>query len=135
MPIRYVVAEQIGTGQITADVCQWNPVTGDIVHTEYEMHQLLIRECEHLAERRTLQNIRMLEAYGLEQWCDAPTWTKIGQVLDVLAGRMNATTLAHRWQSGVEETQELEEQRRLQQYEHAAVAQVGDEYTYQHNGE
>jgi hypothetical protein len=53
-------------------------------------------------------NTRVLEAESLEQYCTPEEWGKILSVIDVMCGRMSADLVKRRWQSAIEETQELE---------------------------
>jgi len=95
--------------QIVIDVCQWNPVTGDIVHPEVADMQALFDEVLAQADVRLMDmNTRMLEAYELEQYFHPGVWSKVVALLDILAGRQDAGTVARRWQSEVEENAALE---------------------------
>jgi len=110
MPIRMALTKATGQGeQIVIDVCQWNPVTGDIVHEGVADMQALFDEVLAQADVRLMDmNTRMLEAYELEKYFPPGMWSKIVALLDILAGRQDASTVARRWQSEVEETAELE---------------------------
>ena len=110
MPIRYAVTRVTGQGeQVTTDVCQWNPVTGDIIHqTTEEMHKLLSEALSYADLRMHEMNLRALEGYNLQHYCSAETWGKIVDVIDVICGRQDGSNVARRWQAAIEETAELE---------------------------
>jgi hypothetical protein len=95
--------------QIVVDVAQWNPVTGEIVHEDVSEVTRLADEALKLGDIRMVEmNTRMLEAYNLEKFCHPTTWAKILSVLDILSGRVSADVVARRWQSEIEENEELE---------------------------
>lgn len=95
--------------QFVVDVCQWNPVTGDMVHDSVAEMTELAEGMLKLGDLRLLDmNTRMLEAYNLEKYFDPVTWARVVSILDILAGRQTAHTVVQRWQSEIEETAELE---------------------------
>jgi hypothetical protein len=110
MPVRLAVTKQTASGeQLVVDVCQWNPVTGDIIHEDISELTRLADECMKLGDIRSLEmHTRMLEAYNLKDYCTPEVWYRILSVLDILAGKVTADTVARRWQSEIEETAELE---------------------------
>jgi len=100
--------------QIVIDFCQWNPVTGEIMHTLVEM-QAGFDELLALADMRLMDmNTRMLEAYAFEEDFAPAEWARFVALLDVLAGRQDAATVKHRFQAEREETAALEAGRRAQ---------------------
>jgi len=134
MPVRMALTKATGQGeQIVIDVCQWNPVTGEIVHPRVADMQALFDEVLAQADVRLMEmNTRMLEAYGLETYFAPAIWSKIVALLDILAGRQDAGTVARRWQSEVEENAALEAGR-LQAHEATKApqgAQVCKECTW-----
>ena len=122
MPIRMAITKQTAQGeQFVVDVCQWNPVTGEVLHGISEMSEMADEMLKLSDVRLVEMNTRMLEAYNLQQYCPPDAWTMVNDVLDVLAGRQSVDAVARRWQSRVEETRELEEIRRQ-----AALAATAD---------
>lgn len=113
MPIRMAITKVSGQGeQLVIDISQWNPVTGEIVHEDMGEMFLLQHEALQAADLRLQEmNLRHLEAYQLEKWCTPNEWQKIGDVLEILSGRVDAATVAHRWKSALEETAALEDGR------------------------
>ena len=97
--------------QLVVDVCQWNPVTGALLHNIDEMSKLFEQALGFADIRLQEMNLRHLEAYELEKYFDQQTWQRVTAILDILAGRQSAQDVAHRWHSEVEETQALAEQR------------------------
>lgn len=119
MPVRMAITKQTASGeQFVVDVCQWNPVTGNILHKDISEMTQLADECLKLADlRASVMHQRMLEGYGLHQYCRPETWLKIQSVLDILAGNISADTVVRRWQSEIEENAELKASRsRAQDY-------------------
>lgn len=116
MPIRFAITKATGQGeQFVVDLCQWNPVTGEIVHEDISEMTRLADEALQLSDYRLMEmNTRMLEAYNLEKYFDPATWSRVVCILDILAGRQSVDTVARRWQSEVEETQALEALRAAQ---------------------
>lgn len=110
MPVRMAITNQTAMGeQVVVDVCQWNPVTGAILHENTLDMLALARECLILVdERKREMHHRMLDGYGLREYCTPEEWLKISTVLDILAGNVSADTIARRWQSTIEENMELE---------------------------
>ncbi len=113
MPIRMAITKSTAQGeQFVVDVCQWNPVTGEIVHDDVSEMTRLADEMLRLGDMRLVEmNTRMLEAYNLEKYFDPATWSRVVSILDVLCGRQSADTIARRWQSEVEENIELKQMR------------------------
>lgn len=109
MPLRVAITKQTASGeQFVTDVCQWNPVTGEICHEDVSEMSRLADEMLKLADMRSMEmHTRMLEAYSLREHCTPETWYKIQSVLDILAGNVSADTVARRWQSEIEENAEL----------------------------
>lgn len=109
MPIRYVLTKASATGeQITTEVAQCDPVTGQVMHSDAQLEMMLERAIKVSDERMIHMNMLMLEAMKLHTYCDEQTWIKLRQLLEVLCGRMQAAVLAARWQSEIEETADLE---------------------------
>mgnify|MGYP003575298538 CR=1 FL=1 len=110
MPIRMAVTKQTANGeQFVADVCQWNPVTGEIVHEDISELTRLVDETLKLADYRLMEmNVRSLESRQLQRYFEPAVWMKVRTILDIIAGRVDVDTVAARWESEVEETQELE---------------------------
>lgn len=113
MPLRMAITKQTAQGeQFVVDVCQWNPVTGEICHENMDELTQLADEALKLGDCRVLEmNTRMLEAYALEQYFTPAVWARVIAILDIFAGRQTADTVARRWQSEREETEELEQAR------------------------
>lgn len=109
MPVRFAITKNSGQGEtMVTDVCQWNPVTGEILHTVDEMLEIA-DEALKLVDMRTLQyHTRMLEAYSLEEYCTVEEWSRIVSILDIINGNQTADLVQRRWQSAREETEELE---------------------------
>lgn len=133
MPLRMAITKQSGQGeQLVYDVCQWNPVTGEIAHDSIaEMSAILDEALQGADLRMQEMNLRMLEAYQMEQYFTQDVWQKITQILDILAGRQSAAQVVQRWQAALEETQELEqarEQYRMQQLDNNGL--VNDTVLY-----
>lgn len=109
MPIRTAITKLSGQGeQIVVDVCQWNPVTGAIVHsTVDEMAQLMDQMLKFADARLEEMNLRMLEAYSLESYFEPGTWQQVIAILDILCGRQSASMVRQRWDSIKEENAAL----------------------------
>lgn len=129
MPVRMAITKTTGQGeQFVVDVCQWNPVTGEVLHNVSELTELA-NNALSLADLRLLEmNTRMLEAYSLEKYCQPATWAKILSILEVMCGRVTVDTVARRWQSEIEETAELEAGRAAASPNTLATANNGDVY-------
>ena len=114
MPIRTAITRVTGQGeQFVVDVCQWNPVTGEIMHNDVDEMRTLANDMLQLSDMRMYEmNMRMFEAYGLEKHFDPGTWQKILQLLDILAGRTDIAQVLQRWNATVEENAALEAGRR-----------------------
>lgn len=112
MPLRYVVTKVSGQGeQITAEIAQCHPVTGNIMHNESELTRLF-QQALSVSETRMMEmNVRMLEAYELSKYFEPMIWQRVLAILDILAGRQTANMVAARWQSEHEETADLEQGR------------------------
>jgi len=110
MPIRMALTKATGSGeQIVIDVCQWNPVTGDIVHPDvHEMAGLADNLLQFADVRMEEMNVRMLEAYELLRHLPDQYQFMFRELLDVLSGQISPQTLVARWQSIAEENAELE---------------------------
>ncbi len=110
MPVRIAIIRSTGQGeQFQADVCQWNPVTGDIMHESIEEMHKLTDDVFAISDVRLLEmNTRMLEAYNFERYFAPEVWSKVVSILDVLAGRMTPDSVIRLWESAVEETRDLE---------------------------
>ena len=125
MPLRMAITKASGQGeQLVVDVCQWNPVTGDLLHTVDEMSTLFEQALAFADIRLQEMNLRHLEAYELEKYFDVQIWQRVMAILDILAGRQTAQTVSQRWHSEVEETQALAQQR--QQYYNDRLASVNN---------
>ena len=113
MPIRTAITKVSGQGeQIVVDVCQWNPVTGAIVHsTVDEMAELMDSMLKFADARLEEMNLRMLEAYNLESYFEPGTWQQVIAILDILCGRQSAVMVKQRWDSIKEENAALEQGR------------------------
>jgi len=110
MPVRMAITKQSGQGeQLVIDVCQWNPVTGELVHDGVQEMEDLLSECLETADTRMHEmNMRMLHAYSFESYFEPGTWQQVVAVLDVLAGRQSPANVKHRWDSIKEENADLE---------------------------
>lgn len=115
MPIRFAVTKQSSLGeQIVADVCQWNPVTGDIVHSTVGQMKGLMEEALTLVDDRAAQmHQRMLAAYNMKQYCTGEEWMKFSAMLDVITGKMDPEFLVQRWEAIKEENAALQHGRDL----------------------
>ena len=109
MPIRTAITKVSGQGeQIVVDVCQWNPVTGVIVHETVDEMALLMDQMLKFADARLEEmNLRMLEAYSLESYFEPGTWQQVISILDILCGRQSAAMVKQRWDSIKEENAAL----------------------------
>lgn len=109
MPIRTAITKVSGQGeQIVVDVCQWNPVTGAIVHSTVDEMAKLMDDMLRFADARLEEmNIRMLEAYSLESYFEPGTWQQVISILDILCGRQTAAMVCNRWGSIKEENAAL----------------------------
>lgn len=108
--IRFGIVKSTGQGeQVTIEVCDKNPFNGNTDYKTIQQMQQAVTEALHLSDERLQEmNGRMLAAYEFEKYCSQEQWTKIYDILEILAGRVNPTTILHRWQSSIEETAELE---------------------------
>lgn len=113
MPIRLNVVKQNGQGeQVVFDICQWNPVTGTIVHKTVADMQKLLDECLAFGDLRVMElNNRMFEAYQLAEYFEPSTWQRVIALFDILAGRQSAAMVKQRWDSIKEENAALAEGR------------------------
>ena len=109
MPVRMAITKQSGQGeQLVIDVCQWNPVTGDIIHDNVSEMTELMDECLLTADERMHEmNMRMLHAYHFEEYFTPGVWQQVVAVLDVLAGRQSPAMVVSRWDSIKEENADL----------------------------
>src|SRR5712691_7913386 len=101
MPVRLAIIRATGQGeQFQADVCQWNPVTGQIMYDSVmDMHKL-VDEVFAISDVRVLEmNTRMFEAYGFEKYFEPQVWSRVVSILDVLAGRTTPDAVIRLWQS------------------------------------
>lgn len=139
MPLRMAITKVSGQGeQIVVDVCQWNPVTGAIVHADIaEMSSLFDQALSFADLRLQDMNLRMLEAYDMQKYFDAENWQKVSQVLEILAGRVSAAQVVQRWEATIEENAELAAMREAahirnndeeQQYSASKVQYVNGDY-------
>lgn len=109
MPLRFAITKTTSQGEtMVTDVCQWNPVTGEVLHSVDEMTQMADEALKMSDVRLLEQHTRMLEAYQLEQYCTVEEWSKIVSILDILCGNQTPDMVRRRWQSAREETAELE---------------------------
>jgi hypothetical protein len=110
MPIRTAITRVTGQGeQFVVDVCQWNPVTGEIMHNDVDEMRTLANDMLQLSDIRMYEmNMRMFEAYGLEKHFDPGVWQKVLQLLDILAGRTDIAQVLQRWNATIEENAALE---------------------------
>ena len=127
MPVRMAITKVSGQGeQLVMDVCQWNPVTGDIVHDSVDEMQELMDQClEDADDRLHEMNMRMLHAYHFEQYFTPGVWQQVVAVLDVLAGRQSPAAVVARWDSIKEENADLEAGRLAAQAERDMQGQNG----------
>lgn len=99
--------------QMVVDCCQWNPVTGEIVHNSVEEMKILTNAMLQLSDERMIEmNARMLAVYDFEKYFTVETWSRVVSILDVLAGRVDPQQVIQRWEASREETEELEKGRR-----------------------
>ena len=117
MPIRLNVVKQNGQGeQVVFDICQWNPVTGIIVHETVEEMSRLLDECLAHGDLRVMElNNRMFEAYELAEYFEPGVWQQVIALFDILAGRQSAAVVKQRWDAVKEENAALHAGR-LQHY-------------------
>ncbi len=114
MPYRYVITKASGQGeQITSEIAQCHPVTGDVMHSEVEMTRMIQHALKVSETRMSEMNINMLEAYELSKYFTPEIWQRVIAILDILAGRQSAAMVSARWQSEVEETRDLENGRAI----------------------
>ena len=113
MPIRMALTKATGSGeQIVIDVCQWNPVTGEIIHKDIaEMSRLADSLLAFADFRLEEMNIRMLDSYELLRQLPSEYQFRFRELLDVLYGKMSAQTLTSRWQAIKEENEALAQAR------------------------
>lgn len=125
MPLRFAVTKSTGQGeQLVIDVCQWNPVTGEIVHETVDEMQKVLEHAMKFSDIRMMEmNMRHLEASRLDKYFDDQTWQKVVSILDILSGRQNAAQVALRWHSEIEETQDLEAAR-VKAYQDAVYSEL-----------
>lgn len=109
MPLRMAITKVSGQGeQIVVDVCQWNPVTGAIVHNNVAEISQIFNEALGFVDVRLLEmNLRMLESYNMRKYFDDANWQKVSQILEILAGRVDAAQVVQRWEATIEENAEL----------------------------
>lgn len=94
---------------MVVDCCQWNPVTGEIVHDSVEEMKILTNAMLQLSDERMIEmNARMLAVYDFEKYFTVETWSRVVSILDVLAGRVDPHQVIQRWEASREETEELE---------------------------
>lgn len=133
MPLRIAVTKVVGNNeQMVFDIAQWNPVTGDIMHDSVEEMHDLLNEAVKFADVRALElDTRMLEGYELRKYCTPAEWTKLLDILEVVTGKQDISTIARRWQSAVEETADLESARLQAAYKQRVLeesARLGNIY-------
>lgn len=137
MPIRLNVVKQNGQGeQVVFDICQWNPVTGAIVHETVADMQRLLDECLAFGDLRVMElNNRMFEAYALAEYFEPGIWQQVIALFDILAGRQSAAMVKQRWDAIKEENLSLQNGR-LEHY-NAELQKAIDEgcvNPYDHKG-
>lgn len=113
MPVRLVITKATSTGeQITGQIDQCHAETGEEVLTKEEVYKYAEEMGSFMDVRTTEMNVRMLEAYGLGEFIEQKWGTEIWQVvvsiLDIFAGRQQASQVLQRWQATDEETADLE---------------------------
>lgn len=110
MPLRLAITKVSGIGeQIVADVCQWNPVTGDIVHdSTEEMLELFNATLDKVDSRMQEMNMRVIEASGFRQYCTHNEWSKILSILEFISGKQSLDIIVSRLRAAKEENEELE---------------------------
>ncbi len=113
MPLRMAITKVSGQGeQLVVDVCQWNPVTGEIEHATIDEMSALFNQALQLADIRLYEmNMRTLEARGLKQYFLPEIWSRITCIFDIISGQVDVQTVVNRWQSEKEETEALEQGR------------------------
>ena len=113
MPLRMAITKVSGQGeQLVVDVCQWNPVTGEIEHATIDEMSALFNQALQLADIRLYEmNMRTLEARGLKQYFLPEIWSRITCLFDIISGQVDVQTVVNRWQSEKEETEALEQGR------------------------
>jgi hypothetical protein len=114
MPLRMAITKDVGGGeQVVVDVCQWNPVTGEIMHGDFTEMKALFEAALDMAEDRMQDMVlRIMETAQLRQYCTPEEWDKIVSVTDIIAGRVDAHQVAKRWHDTREENEMLAEGRR-----------------------
>lgn len=105
MPVNIGIVKVTASGeQITVHASQANAVTGEWEYaTVEEMAQAMKPAFDFVDDRTEEMNMRMLTALTLEKYCMPEEWVKCREVMEILFGRVDAATIAHRWQSRVEE--------------------------------
>lgn len=110
MPLRCAITKVSGQGeQLVVDVCQWNPVTGEILHKDIsEMSELMEKALKFSDDRMYEMNMRMLEAYDFKEYFDPGVWQQVVALFDIISGRQDARLVKQRWDSVIEENQALQ---------------------------
>jgi cytochrome c553 len=136
MPLRMAITKSTAQGEtMVVDISQWNPVSGEIMHDSIKEMTELADAALTLGDSRMMEmNTRMLEAYELEKYFEPATWARVVCILDILAGRQSAETVARRWYSEVEETEALAAARQAHMQEQNGVVDTMCSVCHEHNG-
>ena len=112
MPLRKAITKVNTQGeQIVVDVCQWNPITGEILHTEQEFEAIFQDQLALVELRFYEMNMRSVEAYKLKEFCTPEEWAKVLDIAQWLGGMVELNSIASRWQAQKEENEDLARQR------------------------
>jgi hypothetical protein len=113
MPLRFAITKQSGSGeQIVVDLCQWNPVTGEIVHDTVAEMTAMADEALQVSDSRLAEmNMRVIEVAGLREYFTPEAWYKVVSILDIISGRQSAEQVKQTWDSITEENEALEQGR------------------------
>ena len=108
MLMRMAVTVATGQGeQAVIDIPSWNPVTGAEAQSFDDMAMLLDKAFAAVDLRVKEMNTRMIEAYQLTELLPGEQQFRLQELLELLAGRVSAATLRHRWQAVKEENEAL----------------------------
>lgn len=138
MLMRMAVTVATGQGeQAVIDIPSWNPVTGAEQQNFDDMAGLLDKAFAAVDLRVKEMNTRMIEAYQLTELLPSQEQFRLQELLDVLAGRVSAATLRHRWQSVKEENEALAngrmqaQQESLQNQKHTVLTEKEEQEYYE----
>lgn len=109
MPLHMSIVKDIGGGEsVTINISQVNPITGAVEYTQPgEMKTVFDSALDMVEERMQDMVTRIMETAQLRQYCSPDEWDKIVSVIDIIAGRVEAHTVARRWHDKIEENETL----------------------------